>query len=94
MRESNNMHATILDTWPPIFYLNDTSKQIIYAIHDFNSDGIKAGYSFDAGPNPNIFTIEKHVPEIKRLLEEIEGVKNIFVCKLGSGPKIVEDHLF
>jgi len=94
MRESNNMHATMLDTWPPIFYLNDTSKKIIYAIHDFNADGIKAGYSFDAGPNPNIFTVEKHVSEIKKLLQEIEGVKEIFVCKPGSEPKLVEEHLF
>ena len=94
MRESNNMHATMLDTWPPIFYLTDKSKEIIYAIHEFNANGIKAGYTFDAGPNPIIFTVEKYVPEIKRILEDIEGIQNIFVCKPGSGPRIVEEHLF
>jgi len=93
MRESNNMHATMLDTWPPIFYLNDTSKEIIYAIHDFNEDEIKAGYTFDAGPNPNIFTIEKYVNEIKKILQEI-GIQKIFVCKPGFGPRIVNEHLF
>ncbi|MGC8479674.1 MAG: diphosphomevalonate decarboxylase, partial [Candidatus Micrarchaeia archaeon] len=31
MKDSNNMHATMTDTWPPILYLNDTSKEIIYA---------------------------------------------------------------
>jgi len=94
MRESNNMHATMLDTWPPILYLNDTSKEIIYAIHEFNEDGIKAGYTFDAGPNPNIFTVEKHVNEIKKILQEIEDVKEIFVCKPGGEPRIVKEHLF
>ena len=94
MRESNNMHATMLDTWPPILYLNDISKEVIYAIHEFNEDGIKAGYSFDAGPNPIVFTIEKHVSEIKKMLQGIEGIKEMFVCKPGSGPRIVKEHLF
>ncbi|MGB9695575.1 MAG: diphosphomevalonate decarboxylase [Candidatus Micrarchaeia archaeon] len=98
MRDSNNMHATMLDTWPPIMYLNDVSKEIIYAIHDYNTSAgeIKAGYTFDAGPNAHIFTIEKYVPEIKKILEEIEGVQKIMVCKIGNGPKILtaeRDHL-
>jgi len=94
MRDSNNMHAVMLDTWPPIFYLNDISKQVIYSIHDFNAEGIKAGYSFDAGPNPCIFTVERYVTEIKNILKEISGIKDIIVCKLGKGPRVVEDHLF
>lgn len=95
MRDSNDMHAVMLDTWPPIMYLNDVSKEVIYAIHEFNSDGIKAGYSFDAGPNPAIFTLEKHVLAVKKILEEA-GIKKIFVSKTGSGPKILKnenDHL-
>jgi len=94
MRESNNMHATMLDTWPPILYLNDISKEVIYSIHEFNEGEIKAGYTFDAGPNPNIFTVERHVPEIKKILQEIGDVKEILVCKPGGKPRIVKEHLF
>lgn len=93
MRDSNNMHSVMLDSWPPIIYLNDTSKQVINSIHDFNSGEIKAGYSFDAGPNPCIFTIEKYVNEIKGILKEIKGTKKIIVSRAGGGPKIVEGHL-
>jgi diphosphomevalonate decarboxylase len=91
MRDSNNMHATMLDTWPPILYLNDVSKQIIYAVHEYNESvgEIRAGYSFDAGPNAHIFTVEKYVPEIKKVLEEVEGIKKIMVCKVGNGPKVL-----
>lgn len=28
MQDSNQFHATCLDTYPPIFYLNDTSRQV------------------------------------------------------------------
>ena len=93
MRESNNMHATMLDTWPPIIYLNDISREIIYAIHDYNDScgEIRAGYTFDAGPNAHVFTVEKYVDEVKSLLENIKGVKGTMVCKVGEGPKVLKD---
>jgi len=36
MADSNQFHATCLDTMPPIFYLNDTSRQAIRLVHAFN----------------------------------------------------------
>ncbi len=95
MRESSNMHAVMLDTWPPIMYLNDISKQVMASIIDFNNAAgeIKAGYTFDAGPNAHVYTVEKHVDEVKKLLTEIEGVQKILVCKAGPGPKYINEHL-
>jgi len=98
MRESNNMHAVMLDTWPPIMYLNDTSREIIYAIHEYNElcGRVRAGYTFDAGPNAHIYTVEEHVSDIREMLEKIDGVKKTMVCKLGDGPATLEnesDHL-
>ncbi|KAJ1507651.1 diphosphomevalonate decarboxylase [Coelomomyces lativittatus] len=36
IQDSNQFHATCLDTYPPIFYLNDTSKLLIQLVTDFN----------------------------------------------------------
>ena len=36
MRDSNQFHATCLDTFPPIFYLNETSKAVIHLVHAYN----------------------------------------------------------
>lgn len=38
MRESNQFHAICLDTWPPIFYLTDVSKQIMQMVHAYNKE--------------------------------------------------------
>ncbi|KAL2041187.1 hypothetical protein N7G274_006131 [Stereocaulon virgatum] len=59
-RESNSFHATCLDTDPPIFYLNETSKMAIRAVEAMNKEAgmAVATYTFDAGPNCVIYYLE------------------------------------
>jgi diphosphomevalonate decarboxylase len=66
MRDSNTFHATCLDTWPPIFYMNDTSRAAIKAVHDLNRAAGETicAYTFDAGPNAVIYYLEKDSEKI------------------------------
>ena len=68
MRDSNSFHATCLDTYPPIFYLNQVSQNIISLVNAFNKDAVRAAYTFDAGPNAVIFIEKKNVKEFMTLL--------------------------
>ncbi|XP_051884057.1 diphosphomevalonate decarboxylase isoform X3 [Pristis pectinata] len=74
MKDSNQFHATCLDTFPPIFYLNEISKSIINLVHRYNSHfgETLVAYTFDAGPNAVIYTLEQHVDEF------VEVVKHYF----------------
>ncbi len=92
MRDSNNMHATMLDTWPPIMYLTDASKDIIYGIHELNDANGKriAGYTFDAGPNAHIITTEKNRKKIMDMLSGIRGVRQTIEGHMGTGPRLLE----
>jgi diphosphomevalonate decarboxylase len=69
MRDSNQFHATCLDTTPPIFYLNETSKRVIELVHGFNAamGGIVAAYTFDAGPNAVIYFLQEHMQALMSL---------------------------
>ncbi|EMR10307.1 diphosphomevalonate decarboxylase [Pneumocystis murina B123] len=62
MKDSNQFHATCLDTFPPVFYLNDISTSLIQLVHEINRLSKKtiAAYTFDAGPNAVIYFLKEN----------------------------------
>jgi diphosphomevalonate decarboxylase len=85
MRHSNNMHAIILDSWPPFFYLNDVSFEIMNWVYEFGH----AAYTFDAGANPHIITTQKYLGDIISYLTD-RGFKYI-ISRVGKGPRIINN---
>ncbi|KAI5956092.1 MVD1 [Candida margitis] len=75
MQDSNQFHAVCLDSWPPIFYLNDTSKRIIKLVEKLNHDAQKtiAAYTFDAGPNAVIYYDEANESQVLSALYKHYG---------------------
>jgi len=75
MRDSNNFHATCLDSWPPIFYMNDVSRAAIRLVHDINrlSGRTVCAYTFDAGPNAVIYYLEKESETVIGTFKAILG---------------------
>ncbi|PGH27474.1 diphosphomevalonate decarboxylase [Polytolypa hystricis UAMH7299] len=73
MRDSNNFHATNLDTWPPTFYLNDVSRAAIRLVHDINraAGETVCAYTFDAGPNAVIYYLEKDSQKVIGTFREV-----------------------
>ena len=91
MRDSNNMHAAMMDSWPPIIYLKDSSRRIMAKIEEMNeSEGkIIAAYTFDAGPNPHILTLDRYAAKVEREIEDSGAIKKILKSVTGAGPKVV-----
>ncbi|XP_041654963.1 diphosphomevalonate decarboxylase [Cheilinus undulatus] len=73
MKDSNQFHATCLDTYPPIFYLSSVSQQVINMVHRYNRHygETRLAYTFDAGPNAVIFTLQQYVPELVQVVQHV-----------------------
>jgi len=102
MIDSNQFHAVCLDTFPPIFYMNDVSKNIIQIVHVYNewAGEIRAAYTFDAGPNAVLYTLEIYTVELGALMLKYFPAycekyicNNQFKCKVDAftlEPSLVE----
>lgn len=90
MQDSDEMHATMRDTSPPLDYLNSTSHKIIDFVRKINISHKKkiCAYTFDAGPNAHIITTKEYARIIIKKLSRIPGVKKTILCKIGSGASV------
>ncbi|KAJ1891316.1 diphosphomevalonate decarboxylase, partial [Kickxella alabastrina] len=70
MRDSNQFHAVCLDTYPPISYMNDTSRAIAGLVHAFNTarGRVAAAYTYDAGPNAVIYALSADMRDLVELV--------------------------
>ncbi|KAK2191423.1 hypothetical protein NP493_53g12006 [Ridgeia piscesae] len=71
MKDSNQLHACCLDTYPPVTYMTDTSRDIVRLVHAVNNHygENKVAYTFDAGPNACLYLMEDMVPTMLGLVQ-------------------------
>lgn len=96
MKDSNSFHATCADTYPPIYYMNDTSRAAVRAVEAINAAAGQtiAAYTYDAGPNCVVYYLEKDTAAVVGtffpLLTTTEGWKAEAKSYTSSGVQLEE----
>lgn len=83
------MHAVMMTTNPPIIYWLPETVHVIHLVQELRDNGIQCYFTMDAGPQVKILCLEKDVESIVSRLNQLEGVQEAIVCKLGGGAKLV-----
>ncbi|KAJ8877489.1 hypothetical protein PR048_021944 [Dryococelus australis] len=64
MKDSNQFHAVCVDSFPPLFYMNDASHAIVNFVHMYNGTDVQVAYTFDAGSNACLFVLEENLSNL------------------------------
>ncbi|KAH9491651.1 hypothetical protein Btru_030588 [Bulinus truncatus] len=91
MQDSNQFHAVCLDTYPPVFYMTDVSRQIIQLVHAINeiTGKVKVAYTFDAGPNACLYLLENDVPLVVSFVRHFFSSEKFHI----TGPSVLDYNL-
>jgi diphosphomevalonate decarboxylase len=84
MRESNQLHAVCLDTYPPIFYMNETSRLIIKTATMLNMQGENiVAYSIDAGFHVFLFCLKERQESVLEAVSTLQGIDKVIQTRIG-----------
>ena len=89
-KDSNNFHATCLDTDPPIFYMNDASRAAVRMCEAINAavGRVVCCYTFDAGPNAVVYYLADDEDEVAGVFKAIVGDVVGWEGKRGQSVKV------
>lgn len=94
-RNAISMHATMITSEPPLFYMEPGTIKVIKSILNWRQSGeLECYFTEDAGPNVHVFCREKDMENLKSRLKEIEEVEKTITVEPGPGARIVEKDLF
>ncbi|MFN2274257.1 MAG: diphosphomevalonate decarboxylase [Anaerolineales bacterium] len=83
--DSNMMHAVMLTSNPPLFYVSPASLEIMLAVIRWRTAGDPVFYTLDAGPNVHCITTPDFTPTLISRLQQEQDVKQVLEAPMGNG---------
>jgi diphosphomevalonate decarboxylase len=85
------MHALTITARPALIYWNGTTVELMHSIQRLRRQGISVYFTIDAGPQVKAICTPQDSEKIKTILQQVSGVKRVFLTSPGPAAKIVED---
>ncbi len=89
-KDSDLMHAVMMTSNPALFYWKPATLHVMESVRAWRAKGLPVFYTIDAGPNVHVITLKEKMNEVKRKLENLEGVQKILTAGVGGAARILE----
>lgn len=87
--DSNQMHAVMMTSSPPLFYWEPASLQIMRSVRGWRAAGLPCCFTLDAGPNVHVITPSQHAAEVTANLAALPGVIRVLQAHPGGPASLV-----
>jgi diphosphomevalonate decarboxylase len=88
-QDSNLMHAVMMTSQPPIYYLTPGSLKVMKKVVDWRRNGLPVCFTIDAGANVHCICPEENKDIVLKRLSGLKEVNEIIVSGVGTGAQIV-----
>jgi diphosphomevalonate decarboxylase len=87
--DSNLMHAVMMSSNPPLLYWQPETIALMHEVEQLRAEGLLVCYTIDAGPNVHCICTGSSADDVKKHLDSLEFIHQIFVSKPGPGAKLL-----
>ncbi len=86
------LHLVAMSSSPAIFYWAPATLRVLERLRTLREQGVRAWATMDAGPNVHVICAPESEGPMAAALAAIEGVERVIRDRVGSGPRLLEDH--
>lgn len=92
--EALELHAVMLTSKPPLFYLQPETVSIMHKVRKLREDGLPVYFTVNTGQDIHLICEKKNADKLEVFLRKIDVVRDIIINTPAQGAKIIDKHLF
>ena len=89
------MHGVMMTSSPSLLYWQPGTLEVLQAVRSWREDeGVPVYFTIDAGPNVHLLCEAEIAAEVARRVGTLPAVGRVLVSGPGTGPELLDGHLF
>jgi diphosphomevalonate decarboxylase len=90
-RSCLRMHASAIGAEPGVLYWRGTTVDLIHRVREARASGVSAFFTIDAGPHVKVFCPAAEADDVRAMLEDVVGVRDVLEAWPGDPARLVDD---
>lgn len=89
------MHGVMMTSTPSLLYWQPGTLEVLQAVRAWREDeGVPVYFTIDAGPNVHLICEAEAAAEVERRVGALPSVGRVLTSGPGTGPELLDGHLF